>query len=133
MTPQHSHPGAIVPPARRRDGRAGPRALTAAFRRFVEVVQAHEDPSPADDLDAAFTLAAEIMGHRRSRDIDAALVEAYGPSIRALATAVRRAGRGAVSHPALLARAVVLARTLERTAAGRRAGRSRRDAFLAAR
>jgi hypothetical protein len=72
------------------------------------------------------------MGHRRGEDIDASLLEAYGPSVHALATAVRRAGRGAVSHPALLARAIVLARTLERTAAGRRAGLRRREAVLAA-
>ena len=41
--------------------------------------------------------------------------------MRQTATAVRQAGRSAVAHPALLARAIVLARTLDRTAAGRQA------------
>jgi hypothetical protein len=134
MTSHHTNPPATaVPPARRRSGREGPRELTAAFRRYVDAVQVAETPAPADDFDAALTLAQEIMGHRRGAEIDASLVEAYGPSIRALGTAVRRSGRGAVSHPALLARAIVLARTLERTGAGRRAARSSRAAALAAR
>jgi hypothetical protein len=128
MTPQH-HSG-VNPPAGRRSGREGPRELTAAFRRYVERVQSVKDPTPGDDLDAALTLAEDITGHRRSTTIDASLVRDYGPSIRQLAKAVRLAGRGAVAHPALLARAIVLARTLERTGAGRRAGRVQRDREL---
>jgi hypothetical protein len=71
------------------------------------------------------------MGHRRGAAVDASLAEAYGGSIRQLAKAVRLAGRGAVAHPALLARAIVLARTLERTGAGRRAGERTRTRELA--
>jgi hypothetical protein len=129
MPPHFNHSGAY-PPARRGGGREGPRELTAAFRRFVERVQSVEDPSPRDDLDAALTLAEEIMGHRRGAAVDASLAQAYGASIRQLATAVRQAGRGAVAHPALLARAIVLARALERTGAGRRAGRAEREREL---
>jgi hypothetical protein len=119
------------PPNRRRSGREGPRELTAAFRRYVERVQAVEHPTPQDDLEAALVLAQEIMGHRRGAAVDASLAEAYGGSIRQLAKAVRLQGRGAVAHPALLARAIVLARTLERTAAGRRAGDRGRTRELA--
>jgi hypothetical protein len=126
MTPPHLHSG-VNPPARRRSGREGPRELTAAFRRYVERVQSVEDPTPQDDLDAALILAEEIMGHHRGSAVDAALAEAYGANIRQLAKAVRQAGRRAVAQPALLARAIVLARTLERTGAGRRAGRLQRD------
>jgi len=126
MTPPQSHSG-VNPPARRRSGREGPRELTAAFRRYVERVQSAESPTARDDLDAALTLAEEITGHRRSTAIDATLVRDYGASIRQLAKAVRQAGRGAIAHPALLARAIVLARTLERTGAGRRAARVQRD------
>ena len=43
---------------------------------------------------------------------------------------MRQAGKGAVAHPALLARAIVLARALERTGAGRRAGRVQREREL---
>ena len=118
-------------PQRRRSGREGPRELTAAFRRYVERVQGVEDPTPQDDLEAALILAHEIMGHRRGAAVDASLAEAYGGSIRQLAKAVRLAGRGAVAHPALLARAIVLARTLERTGAGRRAGDRTRARELA--
>ena len=118
-------------PQRRRSGREGPRELTAAFRRYVERVQGVQDPTPQDDLEAALILAQEIMGHRRGAAVDASLAEAYGGSIRQLAKAVRLAGRGAVAHPALLARAIVLARTLERTGAGRRSGERTRDCELA--
>jgi hypothetical protein len=104
--------------------------LTAAFRRYVERVQSVEDPTPRHDLDAALTLAEEIMGHRRADAVDASLAQDYGASIAQLAKAVRQAGRGAVAHPALLARAIVLARTLERTGTGRRAGRALRDREL---
>jgi hypothetical protein len=126
MTPSQDHSGGN-PPARRRSGREGPRELTAAFRRYVERVQSVENPTARDDLDAALTLAEEITGHRRSSAIDASLVRDYGASIRQLAKAVRQAGRGAVADPALLARAIVLARTLERTGAGRRAARAQRE------
>jgi hypothetical protein len=129
MSPLQHHSG-VNPPARRRSGREGPRELTAAFRRYVERVQSVEDPTARDDLDAALTLAEEITGHRGSTAIDASLVRDYGASIRQLAKTVRQAGRGAVAHPALLARAIVLARTLERTGAGRRAARVQREREL---
>jgi hypothetical protein len=130
MTPPPNHSG-VNPPARRRSGREGPRELTAAFRRYVERVQSVEDPTPRDDLEAALLLAEEIMGHRRAAAIDASLAAAYGANIRQLAKAVRQAGKGAVAHPALLARAIVLARTLERTGSGRRAGRTLREREMA--
>jgi hypothetical protein len=126
MTPPPTHSG-VYPPARRRSGRGGPRELTAAFRRYVERVQSVTEPTSRDDLDAALILAEEIMGHRRAAAVDAALARAYGANIRQLAKAVRQAGKGAVAQPALLARAIVLARTLERTGAGRRAGRAQRE------
>lgn len=129
MAPRLDHSGAN-PPAGRRSGREGPRELTAAFRRYVERVQSVPDPTPRDDLDAALILAEEIMGHRRAASVDASLAEAYGTNIRQLAKAVRQAGKGAVAHPALLARAIVLARTLERTGSGRRAGRAQRERQL---
>ena len=122
-TPHDTHPGAAVPPTPRRGGREAPRELTSAFGRYVSAVQVSAFPAPADDFEAALTLAEEIMGHVRRADVDAALVQVYGPSMRALGTAVRRAGHGAAAHPALLARAIVMARTLERTAA-----RPRREA-----
>jgi hypothetical protein len=120
------------PPHRRRGGREGPRELTAAFRRYVERVQAVESPTAHDDLEAALVLAQEIMGHRRGAAVDASLAAAYGASIRQLAKAVRLQGRGAVAHPALLARAIVVARTLERTGSGRRQGDGARASALAA-
>jgi hypothetical protein len=124
MTSRH-HSGAVSSP-KRRSGREGPRELTAAFRRYVETVQEFDEPNPRADLDAALTLAQEVMGHRRAPAVDACLADAYAANIRQLAKAVRQAGRGAVAHPALLARAIVLARTLERTGAGRQArGRER--------
>ncbi len=129
MAPQLNHSG-VNPPARRRSGREAPQELTAAFRRYVERVQSVPDPTPRHDLDAALILAEEIMGHRRAAAVDASLAEAYGPSIRQLAKAVRQAGKGAVAHPALLARAIVLARALERTGAGRRAARAQREREL---
>src|SRR3954464_14812514 len=129
MTPPPIH-SAVNPPARRRSGREGPRELTAAFRRYVDRVQSVTDPTPRDDLEAALILAEEIMGHRRGAAVDASLAEAYGANIRQLAKAVRQAGKGAMAHPALLARAIVLARTLERTGAGRRAGRAQRERQL---
>jgi len=126
MTPPRTHFG-VNPPARRRSGREGPQELTAAFRRYVERVQSVQDPTPRDDLDAALILAEDIMGHRRAASVDAQLARAHGASIRQLAKAVREAGKGAVAHPALLARAIVLARTLERTGAGRRAAERLRE------
>jgi hypothetical protein len=119
MTSRH-HFGAVSP-QKRRSGREGPRQLTAAFRRYVETVQAFDAPHPDVDVEAVLALAHDVMGHRRGAAVDASLADAYGASIRQLAKAVRQAGRGAVAHPALLARAIVLARTLERTAAGRNA------------
>jgi hypothetical protein len=104
---------------RRRTGREAPQALTAAFRRYVERVQSAEDPTPRDDLDAALTLAEEITGQRRG-SLDAVLLAAYGPSMRQLARSVRIAGGGAVAHPALLARAIVVAREVARTGGARR-------------
>jgi hypothetical protein len=101
--------------------------MTKAFRRYVEAVQADAQAAPRDDLEAALTLAVDVMGHKRGREVDAALAAAFGGPMRQLATAVRRAGRGAIAQPALLARAIVLARALERTAAGRRAGTARRE------
>jgi hypothetical protein len=128
MTSRH-HSGAVSP-QKRRSGREGPRQLTAAFRRYVETVQQFDAPHPDVDLEAALTLAHDVMGHRRGAAVDASLADAYGASIRQLAKAVRQAGRGAVAHPALLARAIVLARTLERTAAGRHARERQRDREL---
>jgi hypothetical protein len=107
-------------PQRRRSGREGPRELTAAFRRYVERVQGAAEPTPRGDLEAALILAQDIMGLRRTPAVDRCIAESYGASIRQLAKAVRLAGRGAVAHPALLARAIVLARTLERTSANPR-------------
>ena len=115
------------PPSRRRSGREGPRELTAAFRAYVDRVQRAGEPSTRDDLEAALILAEDVMGHTRGIAVDAALVAEHGRSIRQLARAVRQAGRGAVAQPALLARAIVLARTLERTGAGRRAAARRGD------
>jgi hypothetical protein len=113
-------------PLRRRDAPADPRALPAAFDRYVDAVLSLAEPTPSTDVEAALTLAHELRGHRRGAAVDASLAEVYGPSMRELAMAVRRAGRGAVVHPGLLARAVVLARTLERTGAGRRAAERQR-------
>jgi hypothetical protein len=126
MTPPRNHAG-VNPLARRRSGREGPQELTAAFRRYVERVQSLQDPTPRDDLDAALILAEDIMGHRRGSAVDATLARAHGASICQLARSVREAGRSAVAHPALLARAIVLARTLESTGAGRRAGERLRE------
>jgi hypothetical protein len=124
MTPApHGSRSAV---AHRRSGRETSRELTTAFRRYVEAVQATDDPLHAHDAEAALTLAVEVMGHRRHSTVDAALVAEYGIAIRDLAAAVRDAGRRAAAHPGLLARAVVLARTLERTGAGRRAARTQR-------
>jgi hypothetical protein len=126
MAPPHNRFN-VNPPARRPSGRVGPGELTAAFRRYVERVQSIPDPTPRHDLDAALSLAEDIMGHRRAATVDAQLARAHGASIGELAEAVREAGMGAAAHPALLARAIVLARTLERTGAGRRAGERLRD------
>ena len=133
MTPSPEPHSRVNPPARRRSGREGPRELTTAFRRYVDHVQSVEQPMARNDLDAALTLAEEITGHRRSTAIDASLAGNTALSIRQLAKAVRQAGRGAVAHPALLARAIVLARALERTGTGRRAGRIQRELTGAAR
>jgi hypothetical protein len=131
MTTLDAHSPTIIPPSRRRNGREAPGQLTRAYRRFVDAVQRPSAPRPQEDFEAALTLAHDVMGHRRDAHVDTALLDAYGPSIRALSTAVRHAGAGAVANPALLARAIVLARTLERTAAARRAGRASGDAILA--
>ncbi len=122
MSPITSTP-APVPPTRRRSGREGPRELTAAFRRYVDAIQCQTDPSPYDDLEAALVLAQEIMGLRRGPAVDRRIAETYAGSIRQLARSVRQAGRGAVAHPALLARAIVLARTLAQTGAARSTAR----------
>ena len=74
----------------------------------------------AKDLEAALNLAQDLMEYERRPEIDASLIANYGQVMRQTATAVRQSGRSAVAHPALLARAIVLARTLDRTAAGRR-------------
>ena len=111
-------------PQRRRSGREGPRELTAAFRRYVERVQGVQDPTPQDDLEAALVLAQEIMGLRRGAAVDRRIAETYAGSIRQLARSVRQAGRGAVAHPALLARAIVLARTLAQTGQARSTARA---------
>jgi hypothetical protein len=126
MTPQQSNPSGAASPIRRRTGRDTSRELTTAFRRYVEAVLANDDPLHVYDAEAALTLAVEVMGHRRHSSVDASLSAEYGVAIRDLANAVRSAGRRAAAHPGLLARAVVLARTLERTGAGRRAGRTQR-------
>jgi hypothetical protein len=122
--------------ARRRGGREDSRELTTAFRRYVEGVLSHERPPRGHDADLALRLAEDIMGYRRNPAVDASIATQFSAPIRELATSVRRAGRSAPAHPALLARAIVLARTLERVGAGRRAGReqrSRRDARVVAR
>jgi hypothetical protein len=110
-------PASASPIARRRAGRGDSRELTKAYRRYVERVQALDEP--AVDLEAALVLAEDVMGHRRGAEVDGVLVAAHSGLIRDLADAVRRAGRGAMAQPALLARAIVLARTLERTGADR--------------
>jgi hypothetical protein len=110
----------------RRDGREGGQLLTVGFRRYVEAVLSPEQPSLAGDLDAALDLVQDIMEYERRTEIDAALISAYGNLMRQLATAVRQAGRGAAAHPALLARAIVLARTLDRMAVGRHAALAER-------
>jgi hypothetical protein len=63
--------------------------------------------------------------------LDPAVVAVHAPAIRQLALGVRQAGRGAVAQPALLARAIVLARTLESAGAGRRVGERQRERELA--
>jgi hypothetical protein len=126
MTPHCAHPGTFSPRSPRRGGREAPRELTKAFRRYVERVQAIDDPSLVLDIEAALILAADVMGHERDAEIDGSLAIAHSASIRQLATAARRAGRGAVAQPALLARAIVLARTLESTGAGQLAARDGR-------
>jgi hypothetical protein len=122
MPPITSTP-APVPPTRRRSGREGPRELTAAFRRYVDAIQCQIDPSPYEDLEAALVLAQDIMGLRRGAAVDRRIAETYAGSIRQLARSVRQTGRGAVAHPALLARAIVLARTIAQTSAARSAAR----------
>ena len=107
----HRHEPGAYPAAGRRTARDEPRDLTAAFRRYVDAVQAQSDASV--DVDAALTLASDLMGHRRGAAVDASLAQAHGTSMCELATAVRRAGPGAVAHPVVLGRAIVLARTLD--------------------
>ncbi len=122
---RHENPRIRTPHGRsrlgRRSGREGGQALTVGFHRYVEAVLAPEQPSLAGDLDAALDLVQDAMEYERRPEIDASLISAHGELMRQLATAVRQAGRGAVAHPALLARAIVLARTLDRMAVGRRA------------
>jgi hypothetical protein len=132
MTPLPSHSGATPPNTPgRRSGREAPQVLTAAFRRYVDRVQAVEEPAPHTDLHAALRLAEEIGEHATA---DRSVVAAHGPAIRQLARGVRQAGRGAVAHPALLARAIVLARLLgDSDAADARGEARRRRAPAAAR
>jgi hypothetical protein len=120
-SPHHSGAQPPITP-RRRSGREGPQALTAAFRRYVERVRSAEDPTPRTDLHAALRLAAEITG-RRAVVLAPAVVAVHAPAIRQLALGVRQAGRGAVAQPALLARAIVLARTLASASASAPAAR----------
>jgi len=108
-------------PPRRATGREGGQILTVGFRRYVEAILRADEPSLSHDLDVTLDLVQDIMEYERRPEIDAALIAAYGSGMRQLATTVRRTGRGAAAHPALLARAIVMARTLDRTAAGRRA------------
>jgi hypothetical protein len=107
----HHHSGA-QPPAtpRRRSGREGPQALTLAFRGYVDRVQSTEDPTPRTDLDAALKLADEIAGAAGA--VDRAAVVTHARAIRQLARSVRQAGPRAAAQPALMARAIVIARTL---------------------
>jgi hypothetical protein len=123
MPPTITSTPALVPPSRRRSGREGPRELTAAFRRYVDAIQCQIDPSPYDDLEAALVLVQDIMGLRRGAAVDRRIAETYAGSIRQLARSVRQTGRGAVAHPALLARAIVLARTIAQTSAARSTAR----------
>jgi hypothetical protein len=111
VSPRNSHSGAQSPTTpRRRGGRVAPQALTTAFRGYVERVQAVEEPTPRADLRATLILAAEIGPAGVA--VDPSAVAEHGPAIRQLARSVRQAGRGAVAQPALLARAIVLARKL---------------------
>jgi hypothetical protein len=110
---------------RRRSGREGPQALTAAFRRYVARVQLVAEPTPRTDLHAALRLAGEIAGCA-ALVADPSVVAVHGPAIRQLARGVRHAGAGAVGQPALLARAIVLGRTLASAAASARAGATER-------
>src|SRR5215470_3215318 len=98
--------------SRRRSGREGPRELTAAFRRYVDRVQDLDEPTAKDELEAALLLAGDITGSTIGTAVDPTLLAANLSSIRQLSKSVRRAGRGAVGQPALLARAIVLARAL---------------------
>ncbi len=120
---RHDTPRIRTPHARgpiaRRSGREGGQALTVGFRRYVEAVLS-PDHTLAKDLEAALNLAQDLMEYERRPETDASLIANYGQVMRQTATAVRQSGRSAVAHPALLARAIVLARTLDRTAAGRR-------------
>ena len=100
-------------PHRRRSGREGPRELTAAFRRYVDAIQVPDGPvavrrprgrprpGPGDHGPCAAAPPSTARSPRRT--------PARSASWR---RSVRQAGRGAVAHPALLARAIVLARTL---------------------
>ena len=47
--------------------------MTKAFRRYVEAVQAAAGATPQHDLEAALTLAVQVMGHERGPDVDASL------------------------------------------------------------
>jgi hypothetical protein len=110
MTSPASRSGATPPTtARRPSARERPQVLTSAFHRYVERVQSATDPTPRTDLAATLQLAVEIAGSGR---VDPAAVAQHGASIRQLARNVRQAGRGAAAQPALLASAIVLARTL---------------------
>ena len=130
MLQRHENPRLRTPhgrgPIGRSGGREGGQVLTVGFRRYVEAVLS-SDHSLARDIEAALNLVQDIMEYELRPEIDAALIANYGQSMRQMANAVRQAGRGAVAHPALLARAIVLARTLDRTGAGRRAALVARD------
>jgi hypothetical protein len=128
MTPLHHHSGANPPTTPwRRSGREGPHELTAAFRRYVDRVQDVEDRTPCTDLAAALQLAEDVTGDDAAGPVAAAAVAEYGPAIRQLARAVRQAGGRAVAHPALLARAIVLARSIAQAPTASRTGAQQRS------
>jgi hypothetical protein len=102
-------------------GRENGRRLTLGFRRYVQRVLSADQPTPGGDIDALLGLAEDIMDLHRTPVVDAVLGRIYADSARRLATVVRSTGRGAVAHPALLARAIVVARSVQRAAAGRMA------------
>ena len=113
-------------------GRESGRLLTLGFRRYVHTVLSVGEPTPATDLEALLALAESIMGLRRAPATDAALGRVYGLAARRLAAVVRQTGRSAVAHPALLARAIVVARSVQRAGASRSTERRQALALAAA-